>query len=61
MLAHLGGSLLRDESGRRGKHEYVADGSSVTESFSDLDAVIPLPEIEVDLPLRAIYDGAELT
>lgn len=36
-----------------------ADGGFGREDYSGLDAVIPLPEIEIDLPLAEIYDGVE--
>jgi Uma2 family endonuclease len=38
---------------RRGEQGFVR------EVYSGLDAVIPLPEIEADLPLSEIYDGVE--
>ena len=31
----------------------------VREVYQGLDAVIPLPEIEIELPLGEIYDGVE--
>lgn len=37
------------------------DQGFVRESYSGLDAVIPLPEIGTELPLSEIYDGVEFT
>jgi Uma2 family endonuclease len=39
---------------RRGEQGFVR------EVHSGLDAVIPLPEIGVDLPLAEVYDGVEM-
>ncbi len=33
----------------------------VREVYEGLDAVVPLPEIEIDLPLAEVYDGVEFT
>jgi hypothetical protein len=33
----------------------------VREVYDGLDAVIPLPEIETELPLAEVYDGVEFT
>ena len=33
----------------------------VRESYEGLDAVLPLPEIGVDLPLAEVYEAVELT
>jgi Uma2 family endonuclease len=38
---------------RRTEHGFVR------EVYEGLDAVVPLPEIEIDLPLADIYDGVE--
>lgn len=40
---------------RRTEHGFVR------EVYQGLDAVVPLPEIEIDLPLAEIYDGVEFT
>ena len=37
------------------------DQGFVREVYEGLDAVVPLPEIEIDLPLAEIYDGVEFT
>jgi Uma2 family endonuclease len=39
---------------RRGEHGFAR------EVYQGMDAVIPLPEIEVDLPLAEVYDSVEL-
>jgi Uma2 family endonuclease len=33
----------------------------VREVYEGLEAVVPLPEIEIDLPLAEVYDGVEFT
>lgn len=40
---------------RRTEHGFVREG------YEGLDAVLPLSEIEIDLPLAEIYEGAALT
>lgn len=40
---------------RRTNHGFVRD------VYQGLDALVPLPEIELDLPLLDIYDGVEFT
>jgi Uma2 family endonuclease len=40
---------------RRTEHGFVR------EVYEGLDAVLPLPEIEIDLPLAEIYEGVEFT
>jgi Uma2 family endonuclease len=37
------------------------DQGFVREVYDGLDAVIPLPEIETELPLAEVYDGVEFT
>lgn len=34
-------------------------GGFVREDYAGLDAVIPLPEVEIDLPLAEVYEGIE--
>jgi Uma2 family endonuclease len=41
-------------------HRRLADGF-VREVYQGLDAIIPLPEIAIDLPLAEIYEGVEFT
>lgn len=47
------------------KHEYLGGEVYATagarEVFHDPDAVLPLPEIEIDLPLAEIYEAVEFT
>jgi Uma2 family endonuclease len=52
--------LVEQESAAAVVFRRTPDGF-VRECHDGLDAVIPLPEIEVDLPLREIYDGVEFT
>lgn len=33
----------------------------VREVYDGMDAILPLPEIEIELPLAEVYEGAELT
>ena len=40
-------------------HRRSADGGFVREDYAGLDAVVPLPEIESELPLAEIYEGVE--
>lgn len=40
---------------RRTEHGFVR------ELYDGLDAVVPLPEVEADLPLAEVYDGVEFT
>ena len=40
---------------RRGEHGFA------DEVYEGLDAVIPLPEVETELPLAEIYEGASLS
>lgn len=43
--------------------DYLAEelASPVREVYEGLDAVLPLPEIGIELPLAEIYDGVEFT
>src|SRR5207237_8561835 len=36
-----------------------ADGGFVREVYEGLDAILPLPEVETELPLSEIYDSVE--
>ncbi len=60
-IASLGAYVLIEQETpaavvfRRTEHGFVR------EVYAGLDAVLPLPEIEIDLPLAEVYDGVEFT
>ena len=60
-ISSLGEYLLVEQEApaivafRRGENGFVG------EVYEGLDAVIPLAEIETELPLREVYDGVEFT
>ncbi len=60
-IASLGAYVLVEQETpavvvfRRTEHGFVR------EVYQGLDAVVPLPEIEIDLPLAEVYDGVEFT
>lgn len=40
-------------------HRRSADGGFLREDYAGLDAVVPLPEIESELPLAEVFEGVE--
>jgi hypothetical protein len=40
-------------------HRRKPEGGFAVEIFTGLDAVIPLPEIEAELPLSDLYEGID--
>jgi Uma2 family endonuclease len=60
-IASLGAYVLVEQEApaavvfRRTEHGFVR------EVYEGLDAVVSLPEIEIDLPLAEVYDGVEFT
>jgi Uma2 family endonuclease len=53
-------ALVEQELARIVVHRRTADGF-VREVYDGMDAVVPLPEIEIELPLAEVYEGVELT
>jgi hypothetical protein len=57
---YLGG-VVYAMAGGRNAHNLIASTEQgfVTETYADRDAVIPLPEIGIELPLAEVYDGVQ--
>jgi Uma2 family endonuclease len=53
-------ALVEQEWARVVIHRRTPSGF-IHEVYDGMDAVLPLPEIEIELPLAEIYEGAELT
>jgi hypothetical protein len=52
--------LVEQELARVIVHRRTPSGF-VVEVYDGMDAILPLPEIEIELPLAEVYAGAELT